>query len=150
MIYFRELAVLPSSGDVLPLTVYSAVHNFNRPITDWTTGVRSSPGTKDFFPLAFVFRPSLKLTQRPVQWVPGSFPDGKHGRGGTLTTHFHLVPRSRRSRCYSASPPWFLYVIAEKLYFFYNLSIVTYLYRITYLLYLPCRKERSTRTCVQN
>jgi hypothetical protein len=37
----------------------------------------------------------LGPTQLPVQWVPGVLSRGlKRGRGVTLTTHTHLVPRS--------------------------------------------------------
>jgi hypothetical protein len=54
-------------------------------------------------------RPLLGLTrldrqrnpEPPVQWVPGV----KRGSGVTLTTHPHLVPRSRMSRSYTSSPP---------------------------------------------
>jgi hypothetical protein len=35
----------------------------------------------------------------------GSFPGVKRGRGVTLTTHPHLVPRLRMSRSYTSSPP---------------------------------------------
>jgi hypothetical protein len=35
----------------------------------------------------------------------GPFPGLKPGRGVTLTTHSHLVPRSRMSRSYTSSPP---------------------------------------------
>jgi hypothetical protein len=44
---------------------------------------------------ASVSRPALGPTQHPVQWVPGVHSRGiKRGRGVTLTTHSHLVPRS--------------------------------------------------------
>jgi hypothetical protein len=35
----------------------------------------------------------------------GPFPGAKRGRGVTLTTHPHLVPRSWMSRSYTSSPP---------------------------------------------
>jgi hypothetical protein len=42
-----------------------------------------------------VSRPALGPTQPPVQWVPGVLSPGvKRGRGVTLSTHPHLVPRS--------------------------------------------------------
>jgi len=53
-----------------------------------------------------VSRPALGPTQPPVQWVPGVLSPGvKRGRGVTLTTHPHLVPRSWMSRSYTSSPP---------------------------------------------
>jgi len=58
------------------------------------------------FPLASVSRPALGPIQPPVQWVPGVLSPGvKRGRGVTLTTHPHLVPRSWMSRSYTSSPP---------------------------------------------
>jgi hypothetical protein len=51
-------------------------------------------------------RNSLEPTQPPVQWVPGVLSPGvKRGRGVTLTTHPHLVPRPWMSRSYTSSPP---------------------------------------------
>jgi hypothetical protein len=35
----------------------------------------------------------------------GTFPELKRGRGVRLTTHPHLIPRSRLSRSYTSSPP---------------------------------------------
>jgi hypothetical protein len=45
-----------------------------------------------------VSRPAMGPTQPPAQWVPGVLSPGvKRGRGVTLTTQPHLVPRSRMS-----------------------------------------------------
>jgi len=53
-----------------------------------------------------VSRPAMGPTQPPVQWVPGVLSPGvKRGRRVTLTTHPHLVPRSRISRSYTPLPP---------------------------------------------
>jgi hypothetical protein len=50
-------------------------------------------------PLASVSRPAVGSTQPRVQCVPGVLSPGlKRGRGVTLTTHPHLVPRSKMSR----------------------------------------------------
>jgi hypothetical protein len=76
--------------------------------TGWTTGrSRFDPQQgQRIFPLASVSRPTLRPTQPPVQWVPRVVSPGvKRGRGVTLTTHHHLVPRSRMSRSYTPLPP---------------------------------------------
>jgi hypothetical protein len=55
--------------------------------------------------LTSVSRPVLGPAQPPVQCVPAVLSTGvKHGRGVTLTTHPHLVPRMIRS--YTSSPPY--------------------------------------------
>jgi hypothetical protein len=63
------------------------------------------------FPLAPVSRPALGPTQPPVQWVSGVLSPGvKRGCGMTLTSHLHLVSRTRMSRSYipplHLSPSW--------------------------------------------
>jgi hypothetical protein len=75
----------------------------------WLRAVRSGfdprQGQRIFF-LAPESRPALRPTQPPIQWVPGVIsPGGKaRGRGVTLTTHPHLVPRLSMSRSYTSSP----------------------------------------------
>jgi hypothetical protein len=76
--------------------------------TGWTTGrLRFHPGRGErIFPLASVSRPALGPTQSHVRWVTGAISPGvKRGRGVMLTTHPHLVPRSRMSRSYTSSSP---------------------------------------------
>jgi hypothetical protein len=61
---------------------------------------------KRIFPVVSVSRQVLGPTQPSVRWVPGVLSPGvKRGRGVTLTTHPHLVPRSRMSRSYTSSLP---------------------------------------------
>jgi hypothetical protein len=45
-----------------------------------------------------------KRIQPPIEWLRGSFPWIKGGRGVTLITHPHVVPRSRMSRSCISSP----------------------------------------------
>jgi hypothetical protein len=45
--------------------------------------------------------------QPPIQWVPGALSLGQNGQGVKLTTHLHLVPRSRMC---GAIPPLPQYV----------------------------------------
>jgi hypothetical protein len=68
--------------------------------------VRFPTETRRVIPLASVSRPALRLTHVPVQWVPGVLSTGiMRGRGVTLTTQSHLVPRSWMSRSDTPSPP---------------------------------------------
>jgi hypothetical protein len=74
-------------------------------LDDRAIGVRSPAGQR-IFPLTSVSRPAPSPTQPPVQWVPGVLSSGQSAVGAlTLTTHPHLVPRSRMSRSYTSSPP---------------------------------------------
>jgi hypothetical protein len=58
-------------------------------------GIRISAGTRDF---CFV-RNVQRSTQSRIQWVPGAVSPGIK-----LTTHFHLVPRSKMVELYLHSP----------------------------------------------
>jgi hypothetical protein len=63
-------------------------------VDDRAIEVRSPGKGERIFPLASVSRPALGPTQTPVQWVPGVLsPRVKRGRGVTLPTHPHLVPK---------------------------------------------------------
>jgi hypothetical protein len=76
--------------------------------TGWTTWrSRFDPRQRQrIFPLASVSRPALEPTRPPAQWVPGVLSPGlNRGRDVTLTTHPHLVPRSRMSRRYTSFIP---------------------------------------------
>jgi hypothetical protein len=62
--------------------------------------VRSPAEAKRFF----LSSPALGPIP-PIQWVPGVLSPGlKRGRGVTLITHPHLMPRSRMSRSYTPLP----------------------------------------------
>jgi hypothetical protein len=52
--------------------------------------------------ILFSSRPALGLTRGP-------FPRGKSGRGLTLTTHLHLLPKSRTVELFLHSPYLFFY-----------------------------------------
>jgi hypothetical protein len=63
-------------------------------LDDRADEVRSPVEARDFSSNICVQTSSEAMTQSPVHWVPGSFPGVRRGRGVTLTTHPHLVPRS--------------------------------------------------------
>jgi len=51
-------------------------------------------------------RPALEPTQPPIQWVPRTLSFGEYsGRGVNLTTHLHLVPKSKNVWGYTSTPP---------------------------------------------
>jgi hypothetical protein len=68
-------------------------------LEDRASGIRSPAEPKNFS-CSSVSRPALWPTQSHVH-IPGV----TRGRGVTLTTHGHLVPRSRTSRSYTSSSP---------------------------------------------
>jgi hypothetical protein len=69
------------------------------------------------FCIAAVTQP-LGPTQSPVQWVPGVLSSGvKRGRGVTVTTHPHLLQKSRMSRSYTSPPSAFVACSGDDLLF---------------------------------
>jgi hypothetical protein len=51
-------------------------------------------------------RTALGPTQPPIQWVPGALSLGVKRPGVKLTTHLHLVPRSKNEWSYTSTPPY--------------------------------------------
>jgi hypothetical protein len=47
----------------------------------------------------------LGPTQPPIHWVPAALSLGVSGRSVRLTTHLHLVPRSKNEWSYTSTPP---------------------------------------------
>jgi hypothetical protein len=74
-------------------------------LDDRAFGVRSPAGAKDFSSSLCVQTGSEAHPASCTLGTGGPFPGAKRGRGVTLTTHPHLVPRSRMSRSYTSSPP---------------------------------------------
>jgi hypothetical protein len=72
-------------------------------------GVRFPAGAKDFsYSLCVQTGSGAHPASCPMGTV-GPFSRVKHGRGVTLITHPHLVPKSRTSMSYIASLPWHLH-----------------------------------------
>jgi hypothetical protein len=86
-------------------------------ITIWCTltfsRLQHKKGKKKQGQRIFLLAPASRLalgTQPPIQWVPGVLSPGvKRGRGVTLTTHPHLVPKLSMSWSYTSSPPMCLH-----------------------------------------
>jgi hypothetical protein len=64
-------------------------------------------------------RPALRPIQPAVHWVPGALSMWvKRGRGVTLTTYPHPVPRSIMNESYTSSPPKHLHCGSRAALFF--------------------------------
>jgi hypothetical protein len=74
-------------------------------LNDRAIGVRSPAGAKDFSSNLCVQTGSEANPASCKMGNGGPFLGAKRGRGVTLTTHPHLMPRSRMSRSYTTSPP---------------------------------------------
>jgi hypothetical protein len=59
-------------------------------------------------------RMALGPTQPPIQWVPGALSLGLKRLGVKLTTHLHLVPRSKNEWSYTSTPPVRLHGVVLK------------------------------------
>jgi hypothetical protein len=73
-------------------------------LDDRAIGVRSPAGVKDFSSNLCVQTDPETHPASYTMGTGGPFPGTKRGRGVTLTTHPHLVPRSGMSRSYTSSP----------------------------------------------
>jgi hypothetical protein len=116
--------------------------------TDWATGQSGfDPRQRQrTFPPSSVTRPALGPPQHPVRCIPGVISPGvKRGRGVTLTTHPHLVLRSRMSRSYTSFSPaccgtalhfkwWFAGLSRCHLYPHYCENLNSYIIQISWLL----------------
>jgi hypothetical protein len=74
-------------------------------LDDRAIEVRSPAGVKDFSSSLCVQTGSGAHPAYRTMGTGGPFPRAKRSRGVRLTTHAHLVPRSRMSRSYTTSPP---------------------------------------------
>jgi hypothetical protein len=63
-------------------------------------GLGLNPGRGKIFLFSTVSKLALGLIQPSIQWELGHFLQGLSGQGVKLTTHLHLVPRSRMVELY--------------------------------------------------
>jgi hypothetical protein len=83
-------------------TVYSYMLRGPADFSTYSDGLRVRfPAGANFFLFSTASKPALRPTQHPIQWTFGALsPGGKSGKGVKLTTHLHLVPRSRKVEIY--------------------------------------------------
>jgi hypothetical protein len=74
-------------------------------LDDRVIRVRFPAGAKDFSSNLCVQTGSEDHPYTCIMGTGSPFPGAKRGRGVTLTSHPHLVPRSRMSRSYTSSTP---------------------------------------------
>jgi hypothetical protein len=63
-------------------------------LDDGGVGVRFQVRSRIF--LFTSFRPALRPTNLPIQWLPAALSRGVKRQGRELTTHLKLIPRSRK------------------------------------------------------
>jgi hypothetical protein len=78
-------------------------------LQNWTARVWCPEEAKDFSSSLCVQTSSLAYPAFYPLGTSDPFPGVKLGQGVMLTTHAHLVPRSRMSRSYISSPSWHLH-----------------------------------------
>jgi hypothetical protein len=91
---------------------------FDYGLNDQAIRVRSPAGAKDFSSNLCVQTGSEVHPASCPMGTGGPFPGEKRGRGVTLSTHLHLVPRSGMSRSYISCPPAPPWRVAGLLCFF--------------------------------
>jgi hypothetical protein len=79
---------------------------FDYGLNDQAIRVRSPERAKDFSSNLCVHIGSEVHPVSSTMGTGGPFPGAKRGRGVTLTTHLHLMPRSGMSRSYISALPW--------------------------------------------
>jgi hypothetical protein len=87
-------------------------------LDDRAIGVWSPARAKDFSSNLWVQTGSEAHPASCTMGTGSPFPGAKRGRGVTLTTHPHLVPRSRMSTSYILSPQASTWRVARQLCFF--------------------------------
>jgi hypothetical protein len=94
---------------------------------DRAIGVRSPAGAKDFSSILCVQTGSGAHPASCPMGTGGPFPGGKkRGRGVTLTTHPHLMPRSWMSRSYNSSPPKRLHGVQRDCFTFFLVNLLLF------------------------
>jgi hypothetical protein len=102
MLLFMEI-IKANNKDDEPGSSVSIVSDYG--LDDRASGFRSPAEAKHFSSSLCVQTGSGAHPASCTMGTGGPFSWRKRGRGVTLTTHPHLVPRSRMSRSYTSSPP---------------------------------------------
>jgi hypothetical protein len=119
-------------------------------LDDQAIEVRSQARAKDFSSNLCVQTGSEAHPASCKMGTGGPFPGAKRGRGVTLTTHPHLVPRSGMSRSYTSSPPKRLRgVLRDCFAFFFFFALLYIMYFILFFRRHKPKPKRHT-ICVSS